>query len=61
MILGLAQGIALKFYKNMAKRFNLNFRKFLGLIFTFVKVTEKKLVKRAFLSHILNKVKKTGL
>ena len=61
MILGLAQGIALKFYKNMAKRLNLNFRKFLGLIFTFVKVTEKKLVKRAFLSHILNKVKKTGL
>ena len=59
--MGLAPGIALKFYKNMANGLILNFRIFWGLIFAFVKVTEKKLVGWAFLSHILNKVKITGL
>ena len=46
--MGLAPGIAMKFYKTMAKGLNLNFRKFLGLIFTFVEVTEKKLVRRSY-------------
>ena len=42
--LGVAQGMALKLYTSVAKRLKLQFRKFLGLILTFVEVTGEKLV-----------------
>ena len=42
--LGQAQGIALKFCTSVAKSLKLKFRKFLGLIPTFVRVTEENLV-----------------
>ena len=42
--LGLALGMALKFYANVAQRFKLKVRKFQGLIHTFVEVTGEKLV-----------------
>ena len=57
--LGLALGMALKFYTSVTKRLKLKVRKFLGLIPTFVKVSGEKLVKGAFcLPHppILNRV-----
>ena len=42
--LGLALGIALKFYISVAKESKLNVRKFGGLIPAFVEVTVEKLV-----------------
>ena len=48
--LGLALGTNLKFYTNVAKGLKLKVRKFWGLIPTFAKVTEERLVRSAFLS-----------
>ena len=42
--LGLALGIALKFYISVAKKSKLNVRKFGGLIPAFIEVTVEKLV-----------------
>ena len=42
--LGLAPGITLKFYISVKKGFKLKFRRFLGLIPTFVEVTGEKMV-----------------
>ena len=42
--LGLALGMALKFYTNVAKRLKLKIRKFWDLLSTFVDVTGEKLV-----------------
>ena len=42
--LGLALGIALKFYTSVAKGLKLKVRKFWGLVPTFAKVSEEKLV-----------------
>ena len=42
--LGLALGMALKFYASVAKRLKLKVKKFLRLIFMFVEVTGEKLV-----------------
>ena len=42
--LGLALGMALKFYASVAKRLKLKVKKFLRLIFMFVEVTVEKLV-----------------
>ena len=42
--LGLALGMALRFYTSVAKLLKLKVRKFLELITTFVEVTEEKLV-----------------
>ena len=47
--LELALGTNLKFYTSVAKGFELKARKFWGLIPTFGEVTEKKLVRGAFL------------
>ena len=57
--LGLAQGIALKFYTSVAKGLKLKVRKFWGLIPTFVEVTGEKLVGGPFCPtlFILNRVK----
>ena len=44
--LGLALGKNLKFYISVAKEIKLKVRKFLGLIYTFVKVTGKKTGRR---------------
>ena len=41
--MGLALGMALKFYTSVAKGLKVKVRKFLGLIPTFVEVTEEKL------------------
>ena len=46
--LGLARGMALKFYTSMTKVLKLKVRKFWGLIPTFVEVTLKKLTARLF-------------
>ena len=43
--MGLAVGMALKFYTSVAKRLKIKARKFLGLIYTFVEVTGGKLVR----------------
>ena len=51
--LGLALGANLKFYTNLSKGLELKFRKFWGLILTFVEATGEKLVG----GGILNKVK----
>ena len=48
--LGLAPGMALKFYTSVAKGLKLKVRKFLGVIPKFVEVTGEKLVRRAFMS-----------
>ena len=42
--LGLALGMALKFYTSVAKLLKLNFRKFLGIIPAFVEVIGEKMV-----------------
>ena len=42
--LGLALGIALKFYTSVAKGLKLKVRKFWGLVPTFAEVSEEKLV-----------------
>ena len=42
--LGLALGMALKFYASVAKRLKLKVKKFLRLIFMFAEVTGEKLV-----------------
>ena len=47
--MGLVLGIALKFYKSLAKGLKLKARKILGLIPRFVEVTREKLVREAFL------------
>ena len=47
--LGLAPGMAMKFYISEAKGLKLKVRKFGGLIITFVEVTGEKLVGGAFL------------
>ena len=44
--MGLALGVALKFYKSVAKELKLKVRGFLGLIPTRIEVTGKKLVER---------------
>ena len=57
--LGLALGMVLKFYTNMAKVVKISVSKFVGLVLTFVEVTGKRLVVEAFLPSpllILNKV-----
>ena len=46
--LGLALGMALKFYTSVAKGLKLKVRKFWGLIPTFVEVTREKLVGGSF-------------
>ena len=51
--LGLALGMALKFYTSVAKGLRLKVRNFWGLILTFVEVTGEKLVGGAFLPPIL--------
>ena len=48
--LRLALGTNLKFYGSVAKGLKLKVRKFWGLIPTFAKVTEERLVRSAFLS-----------
>ena len=48
--------LTLKFYTSVAKELKLKFRKFWGLIPTFVEVTGEKLVKGTFLPLILNRV-----
>ena len=57
--LRLALGTNLKFYTSVAKGLKLKVRKFWGLIPTFAKVTEERLVRSAFLSSpsIFNRVK----
>ena len=56
--MGLALGMNLTFYTSVAKGLRLKVRRFLGLVPTFVEVTEEKLVQRAFLPPtILNGVK----
>ena len=56
--LGLALGMALKFYISVANRFKLKVRTFRGVVILFVEVTEEKLVGgRAFCPHILNRFK----
>ena len=56
--MGLALGMNLTFYTSVAKGLRLKVRRFLGLVPTFVEVTEEKLVQRAFLPPtILNSVK----
>ena len=47
--LGLIKGMALKFYRNLAKGLKLKVRKFWRLIHTFREVTGEKLVGSAFL------------
>ena len=47
--MGLALGMALKFYTSATKGLKLKVREFLGLIFTFVEVTWEKLVRGGFL------------
>ena len=42
--MGLALVMVLRFYTSAAKRFKLKFRKFWGLISTFVEVTEEKIL-----------------
>ena len=42
--LGLALGIALKFYTGVTKKLQLKIKKFLGLILTFVEVAGEKLI-----------------
>ena len=55
---GLTLGTNLKFYTSLSKGLKLKFRKFLGLILTFVEVIEEKLVRGAFCPFpILNRVK----
>ena len=56
---GLALGTNLKFYISVAKGLKLKVRKFWGVVPTFVKITEGKLVGGAFLGPppILNRVK----
>ena len=50
--------MVLKFYTSVERRLKLKVKKFLGLIPTFVEVTEKNLVRGAFLTpHILSRVK----
>ena len=46
--LGLALGVALKFYTSVTKGLKLKVRKFRGLIGTFVEVTEEKQVRGSF-------------
>ena len=46
--LGLALGMALKFYTSVAKGLKLKARKFLGLMLKFAEVTEEKLVRGPF-------------
>ena len=56
-MLGLALGMALKFYISVAKIIKLKVKELLGLIPRFVEVTGEKLVGRPFLaSPILNRV-----
>ena len=57
--LRLALGTNLKFYTSVAKGLKLKVRKFWGLIPTFAKVTEERLVRSPFLSSpsIFNRVK----
>ena len=55
--LGLALGMALKFYTSVAKGLKLEVWKFCGLLPTFVKVTGEKLVVGPFCSLILKTVK----
>ena len=56
--MGLALGMNLTFCTSVAKGLRLKVRRFLGLVPTFVEVTEEKLVQRAFLPPtILNGVK----
>ena len=50
--LGLALGTDLKFYKSLAKGLKLKFRKFWGLIPTFVEVTGEKLVGPTILNRV---------
>ena len=44
--LGLALGMALTFYTNVAKGLKLKVRQFRGLIITFAEVTEKNLIRK---------------
>ena len=46
--LGLALDMALKFYTSLVKGLKLKFRKFWGLLLTFVEVTREKLVEGPF-------------
>ena len=46
--LGLALDMALKFYTSLVKGLKLKFRKFWGLLLTFVEVTKEKLIERPF-------------
>ena len=55
--MGLALGMALKFYISMAKGLKLKLGKFYGLISAFVEVTGGKLVGGPFCPPILNRVK----
>ena len=57
--LGLALSISLKFYSSVAKKLILKFRKFWGLVPTFLEVTGEKLVGGLFAPPpILNSVNK---
>ena len=49
--LGLALGLNLKFYTNVAKGLKLKVSLFLGLIPTFVEVTGEKLIRGPFCPH----------
>ena len=51
--LGVALGIALKFYTSVTIWLEIKCSKFLGLIATFVIVAEEKLIKRPFRSPII--------
>ena len=55
--LGLALGVALKYYTSVEKGLKLKVKKFLGLIVTFVEVTVEKLGREAFQHSILNRAR----
>ena len=55
--LGLALGTSFNLYTSVSKGSKLKVRKILGLILTFVEVTEEKLAGRPFWPPILNRVK----
>ena len=60
--LELVLGMNLKFCTSVAKRLKLKVRKFLGLILTFAKVIEEKLVGGELLGlPILNRVKRVAI
>ena len=54
--MGLALGMALKFYNSVAKGLKQKARKFFWLVPTFVEFTGEKLLKEGILTPILNKV-----